>query len=153
MKDTSHEWTLGMLSYNHLDQDQASVCRFLRRIISPPFSQNQLPIVEPRHKFHFNDEPLNKAILKGDNNCSSYRELEQSIQKDDPQFQIPRLAALYAKFWNTKVFSISVAKDFNQVLEILMAGYLDTAAHKFGHQGINLNRLCPWQEPCCSAMP
>ena len=120
MQDTDHNWTLGMLSYNHLKQKTDSVYRFLSRIQQKPFNI-ELPIVKPRHSFETPNTKIRTGIIKRDESCNSYRSLEKSIQEDDHSFKIPRLAALYDYVCKSKVASISVAKDFNQIVEILMA--------------------------------
>ena len=143
MQDTSHNWTLGMLSYNHLRQNIDSVHRFLSRIQLKPFNV-ELPIAKPRHSFDIDNISICTDILERDASCNSYRSLEQSIQQDDQSFKIPRLAALYDYVCKSKVASISVAKDFNQIVEILMAGSLSAAPPLLRHQGLNLDRRPVW---------
>ena len=143
MQDTDHNWTLGMLSYNHLGQDIDSVHRFLNRIQQKPFNI-ELPIVKPRHSFEAPNIKICADTLERDASCNSYRLIEQSIQQDDQTFKIPRLAALYDYVCKSKVASISVAKDFNQIVEILMAGSLSAAPPLLRHQGINLDRRPVW---------
>ena len=143
MQDTSHNWTLGMLSYNHLKQNIDSVHRFLSRIQQKPFNI-ELPIVKPRHSFAPLHIKNSTDILERDASCNSYRSIEQSIQQDDQNFKIPRLAALYDYVCKSKVASISVAKDFNQIVEILMAGSLSAAPPLLRHQGLNLSRRPVW---------
>ena len=143
MQDTSHNWTLGMLSYNHLRQNIDSVHRFLSRIQLKPFNV-ELPITKPRHSFDTDNISICTDILERDASCNSYRSLEQSIQQDDQSFKIPRLAALYDYVCKSKVASISVAKDFNQIVEILMAGSLSAAPPLLRHQGLNLDRRPVW---------
>ena len=79
MQDTSHNWTLGMLSYNHLRQNIDSVHRFLSRIQLKPFNV-ELPITKPRHSFDTDNISICTDILERDASCNSYRSLEQSIQ-------------------------------------------------------------------------
>ena len=143
MQDTDHNWTLGMLSYNHLKQKTDSVYRFLSRIQQKPFNI-ELPIVKPRHSFETPNTKIRTGIIKRDESCNSYRSLEKSIQEDDHSFKIPRLAALYDYVCKSKVASISVAKDFNQIVEILMAGSLSSAPPLLRHQGLNLDRRPVW---------
>ena len=143
MQDTGHNWTLGMLSYNHLNQNIDSVHRFLSRIQQKPFNI-ELPIVKPRYLFEAPNMKICTDILERDASCTSYRLIEQSIQQDDQSFKIPRLAALYDYVCKSKVAAISVAKDFNQIVEILMAGSLSAAPPLLRHQGLNLNRRPIW---------
>ena len=144
MQDTGHNWTLGMLSYNHLRQNIDSVHRFLSRIQEKPFNV-ELPIVKPRHSLEIPNIKICTDILKRDASCNSYRLIEQSIQQDDQNFKIPRLAALYDYVCKSKVASISVAKDFNQIVEILMAGSLSAAPPLLRHQGVNIERRSVWE--------
>lgn len=145
MQDTGHDWTLGMLSYNHLKQNKQSVHRFLSRIQNDPFNIN-LPIVQPRHSFFgLSENDIDEAVLQRDADCHTYRSIEQSIQQDDQHFQIPRLAALYDYVCKSKVAGVSVAKDFNQIIEILMAGSLSAAPPLLRHQGLKLDRRPVWQ--------
>ena len=139
MQDTHHNWTLGLLSYNHLEQNPSSVHRFLKRIQKEPFSVN-LPISTPRHEYAPKDELSLKLGRTNDDNCKTYRSLEQSIQQDDQDFKIPRLAALYDYVCKSKVAGVSVAKDFNKIIEILMAGSLIAAPPLLRHQGLQLDR-------------
>ena len=143
MQDTKHDWTLGMLSYNHLKQKTDSVYRFLSRIQQKPFNI-ELPIVKPRHSFETPNTKIRTGIIKRDESCNSYRSLEKSIQEDDHSFKIPRLAALYDYVCKSKVASISVAKDFNQIVEILMAGSLSSAPPLLRHQGLSIERCPVW---------
>ena len=143
MQDTGHNWTLGMLSYNHLKQNIDSVFRFLSRIQQKPFNI-ELPIVKPRHSFDAQNTKICTDILKRDEKCNTYRTIEKSIQEDDQNFKIPRLAALYDYVCKSKVASISVAKDFNQIVEILMAGSLSSAPPLLRHQGLSLERRPVW---------
>ena len=145
MQDTGHDWTLGMLSYNHLKQNQQSVHRFLRRIQNDPFNID-LPIVQPRHTFFNQSESeVEEAVLQRDADCRTYRSIEQSIQQDDHYFKIPRLAALYDYVCKSKVAGISVARDFNKIIEILMAGSLSAAPPLLRHQGLKLDRRPVWE--------
>ena len=140
MQDTNHEWTLGMLSYNHLRQNRDSVHRFLNRIQEKPFNID-LPIVKPRYTLDTQDMNTHQDILKRDLSCNSYRALEKSIQQEDSNFKIPRLAALYDYVCRSKVAGISVARDFNQIVEILLAGSLSlTPSRLLQHQGVHLKR-------------
>ena len=140
MQDTNHNWTFGMLSYNHLGQNRDSVYRFLNRIQANPFNI-ELPIVRPRHSFNDQDISICEDILKRDLSCSSYRALEKSIQHEDKDFKAPRLAALYDYVCKSKVAGISVAKDFNQIVEILLAGSLSLTPNRLlQHQGVQLKR-------------
>ena len=140
MQDTNHDWTLGMLSYNHLGQNSDSVHRFLNRIQEKPFNID-LPIVKPRHPLDSQNTNTFKDRLKRDLNCNSYRALEKSIQQEDNDFRIPRLAALYDYVCKSKVAGISVAKDFNQIIEILLAGSLRLTPNRLlQHQGVQLKR-------------
>ena len=143
MQDTDHNWTLGMLSYNHLKQNIDSVYRFLSRIQQKPFNI-ELPIVKPRHSFETPNTKICADTIKRDEGCNTYRSIEKSIQEDDQSFRIPRLAALYDYVCKSKVASISVAKDFNQIVEILMAGSLSSAPPLLRHQGLSIERRPAW---------
>ena len=143
MQDTDHDWTFGMLSYNHLKQNIQSVHRFISRIQQKPFNID-LPIVKPRHSFDLANVKINSALLERDAKCKSYRMIEQSIQQDDQNFRIPRLAALYDYVCKSKVAEISVARDFNQIIEILMAGSLSSAPPLLHHQGLHIDRRPVW---------
>ena len=140
MQDSNHDWTLGMLSYNHLKQNINSVHRFLNRIREKPFNID-LPIVEPKYSFDTQSTKICTEILERDLSCNTYRAIERSIQQDDSEFKIPRLAALYDYVCKSKVAGISVAKDFNQIIEILNAASLSLTPNRLlQHQGVQLKR-------------
>lgn len=144
MQDTCHAWTFGMLSYNHLNQIPQSVDRFIERIQQKPFNI-ELPVVKPRHPFFTSNAQISSIMKTRDTSCQSYRQLEASIQQDDPQFCIPKLAALYDYVCKGKVAGISVARDFNQITEILLACSLSMTPERLvQHRGVNLIRHTPW---------
>jgi hypothetical protein len=116
---TGHRHLLGMVSYNHFLHGEWLNRRFLGALLQPPY-QDSLVVPPPRH-------PLLPAPLWDDLPVpatlgSLERWLEQTMQEP---FRAPVLLRRYMQFGNARVVGLSLARDFNQITEILMHCDLD----------------------------
>jgi hypothetical protein len=114
---TGHPHLLGMVSYNHFQHSEALHRRFLRHLFQPPFVAD-IAVPPPRHPFpslsdhqdSHHSEPLH-----------SLSQLERSLEQEFQEpFRVPLLLKKYMVFGNARVAGVSLAKDFNQICEILM---------------------------------
>ena len=115
---TGHDQLLGMVSYNHFQHSEALRRRFLEHLLQPPFVANVV-VPPPRHPF-----PALPRTAGHDDSSSRpttlsalERSLEQAFQEP---FRAPLLLKKYMLFGNARVAGVSLAKDFNQICEILM---------------------------------
>lgn len=111
---TDHQHLLGMVSYNHFAHGDALNRRFLDSLLAPPY-RDPLGVPQPRHPLprqHGPSDPLPS---------SHFGELERSLEVHYQEpFRVPVLMRCYAQFGNAKVAGLSLARDFNQITEILM---------------------------------
>lgn len=109
----------GLVSYNHFAYSDAVNREFLSAMLRPPFLDLSTPCPQPRH-------PV--AGLKPDPSPSpvdSIQILERQIQaRLDPGFRLPVLLRQYINLMEARVRNLSLARDFNQITEILMAADL-----------------------------
>jgi hypothetical protein len=109
----------GLVSYNHFAYDDAVNERFLGSLMRPPFRDDLHPSPEPRH-------PLT-AIQAGTDAgpAQTIQELELQIRTElEPAFRLPVLLRQYINLMEARVRNLSLARDFNQITEILMAADL-----------------------------
>ena len=139
---TDHRWTLGLMSFCQIGQPQALVERFLERLRLPPFCARHLEIPRPRHPvpgLH-----ATAAAHPADLDCSTYRELELQLRRDDDRFRVPGLVRLNASLSGARVAGFSIALDFNQIIEILMACDGWEPAPAQSHPALVLPHRSPW---------
>lgn len=111
---TGHRHLLGMVSYNHFEHGEALNRRFLGALLQSPY-RDALVVPPPRHPLvppPVCDElpapaPLGPLELQ----------LEEAFQEP---FRVPVLLRRYMQFGNARVAGLSLARDFNQITEILM---------------------------------
>jgi hypothetical protein len=115
---TGHCQLLGMVSYNHFQHSATLQQRFLSALLHPPFSADP-GVPPPRHPFQLPSQgPEGNAAAC---TAQSLGELESNLQKEfQDDFRVPLLLRKYMSFGNARVVGLSLAKDFNQICEILM---------------------------------
>jgi hypothetical protein len=109
----------GLVSYNHFAHADAVNQQFLSSLMRPPFLDTRHPCPQPRH-------PL-AGIGPGEHpgKARTIQELEQQIRSDlAPSFRLPVLLRQYINLMEARVRNLSLARDFNQITEILMAADL-----------------------------
>jgi hypothetical protein len=116
---TGHHHLLGMVSYNHFEHGEALNRSFLASLMIPPF-RDPLEVPPPRHPLAPAEQPLDPLAAK------HYGDLERGLEEryQEP-FRVPVLMRCYAQFGNARVAGLSLARDFNQITEILMHCDLD----------------------------
>ena len=109
----------GLVSYNHFAFGNEVNEHFLRSLLRPPFHDADQPCPLPRHPvngIHPSAQPGSSHSIQG---------LEQEIQQQlDANFRLPVLLRQYINLMEARVRNLSLALDFNQITEILMAADL-----------------------------
>ncbi|MEB3156166.1 MAG: GNAT family N-acetyltransferase [Cyanobacteriota bacterium] len=114
---TGHPQLLGMVAYNHFQHSPPLRRRFLGELLQPPFRAD-LTVPPPRHLFP--DLPPS-AVTAGATRAETLSELERSLEQTFQEpFRVPLLLKKYMAFGNARVVGVSLARDFNQICEILM---------------------------------
>lgn len=141
---TGHDQLLGMVSYNHLQHSEGLHRRFLGGLLQPPFAST-VAIPQPRHPFPLtNQEGLAEYQSPA---ISNLKALEQHLQESTPEpFRAPLLLKKYMSFGNARVAGLSLARDFNQICEILMLSDLNKLK-PLQRRELVVNALAPvWQD-------
>jgi hypothetical protein len=118
---TGHHHLLGMVSFNHFQHSVSLSRSFLAGLALPPF-HGVLKVPTARHAIGALPPADEFSITSWDNMGHLERTLEQRFQEP---FRVPILLRRYFEFGNAKVIGLSVAKDFNQITEILTHCDLD----------------------------
>lgn len=140
---TEHRWTLGLMSFCQIGQPEHLVERFLERLRLPPFCVvSPLTLPRPRHPVPGLHET--GAADPEDLGCHNYRELEQHLRLIDDRFKVPGLVRLNASLSGARVAGFSIARDFNQIIEILMACDGWEPAPAQSHPALVLPHRRPW---------
>ena len=109
----------GLVSYNHFAHSDAVNAAFLTAMMRPPYRRQGVDLPVPRH-------PI--AGISPDDNphpSSNIQALEQEIRRQHSEnFRLPVLLRQYFNLMEAKVCDLSLARDFNQITEILMAANL-----------------------------
>ena len=144
---TGHTNLLGMVSFNHLQHSESLYGSFLASLLRQPFGEDQ-GIPPARHPFPARAEESWEAGLAPavDSLGKLERRLEQHFEEP---FRAPLLLKKYISFGNAKVISLSLARDFNQICEILMRCDLQ-ALRPMQQKVWTVNNLIPVWE---TAMP
>ncbi len=109
----------GLVSYNHFAYDETVNREFLSTLLRPPFLDPSSPHPQPRHPVAGLAPAPSPAAV------ASIQELELHIRHDlDPSFRLPVLLRQYFNLMEASVRNLSLARDFNQITEILMAADL-----------------------------
>jgi hypothetical protein len=115
---TGHTTLMGMVSFNHHQHSKRLYSSFLTAILQKPFGEDY-GIPPARHPFPLQTEGSHETGLPpvADTLGELERILEQTFQES---FRAPLLLKKYISFGNAKVIGLSLARDFNQICEILM---------------------------------
>lgn len=109
----------GLVSYNHFAYSESVNRLFLSSLMRPPFLDTNPGCPEPRHPLSW-IQPSHQA-----GSADSIQGLEQQIREElDPTFRLPVLLRQYINLMGAQVRNLSIARDFNQITEILMAANL-----------------------------
>lgn len=110
----------GLVSYNHFAYDDAVNRAFLGTLMRPPFLDPSSPHPQPRHPLDgLAPDPRPAGV-------ATIQELELDIRhRLDPAFRLPVLLRQYINLMEARVRNLSLARDFNQITEILMAAELE----------------------------
>ena len=109
----------GLVSYNHFAHSDAVNKAFLSALMRPPYRRTSPTLPPPRH-------PIND-IQPSDSThpIGNVQALAVAIrQEHSADFRLPVLLRQYFNLMEAKVCDLSLAKDFNQITEILMAADL-----------------------------
>ena len=109
----------GLVSYNHFAHSEAVNTTFLSALLRPPYRRTSPTLPPPRH-------PIND-IQPSDSThpIGNVQALEVAIrQEHSKDFRLPVLLRQYFNLMEAKVCDLSLARDFNQITEILMAADL-----------------------------
>jgi hypothetical protein len=127
---TGHTDLFGMVSFNHLQHSESLNTSFLAALLKPPFGEDD-GIPPARYPFPARAEEIREPGFAPIANTLA--ELERILERNfEEPFRAPLLLKKYTSFGNAKVISLSLARDFNQICEILMRS--------------NLNQLQPRQQ-------
>ena len=118
---TGHRHLLGMVSFNHFQHSSELSRCFLAGLGRAPY-RGDLVVPPPRHPVLDLAEAPDLALSAQ----ASLAELEQALERrfQEP-FRVPVLLRRYFDFGNARVIGLSVARDFNQITEILTHCDLD----------------------------
>ncbi|WP_115022446.1 GNAT family N-acyltransferase [Synechococcus sp. UW69] len=109
----------GLVSYNHFAHSDAVNTAFLTALMRPPYRRISPVLPPPRH-------PIND--IQPDDNIhpiGNVQALEVAIREEhSDDFRLPVLLRQYFNLMEAKVCDLSLARDFNQITEILMAADL-----------------------------
>lgn len=106
----------GLVSYNHFAHADAVNQRFLATLMQPPFLDIGESIPPPRYPVP-GIKPADALIA-----VATIQGLEQEIRRQlEPTFRLPVLLRQYINLMEARVRNLSLARDFNQITEILMA--------------------------------
>ena len=109
----------GLVSYNHFAHSDAVNNAFLQALMQPPYRREDLNLPAPRH-------PIAGIQAKPTPHPSGHiQALEQDIRSTHSDaFRLPILLRQYFNLMQAHVCNLSLARDFNQITEILMAANL-----------------------------
>ena len=109
----------GLVSYNHFAYSDAVNTAFLSALMRPPYRKTSPALPPPRH-------PINDIHPDDSSHpISNVQALEVAIrQEHSDDFRLPVLLRQYFNLMEAKVCNLSLARDFNQITEILMAADL-----------------------------
>ena len=109
----------GLVSYNHFAHSDAVNNAFLQALMQPPYRREDLNLPAPRH-------PIAGIQAKPTPHPSGHiQALEQDIRSTHSDaFRLPILLRQYFNLMQAQVCNLSLARDFNQITEILMAANL-----------------------------
>ncbi len=116
---SGYELLHGLVSYNHFAHGDAVNAAFLKAMLRPPYRRLGGELPAPRHPvlgIQADDTPHPSGNIQA---------LEQEIRSHySDDFRLPVLLRQYFNLMEAKVCDLSLARDFNQITEILMAANL-----------------------------
>ena len=116
---SGYELLHGLVSYNHFAHGDAVNAAFLKAMMRPPYRRQGDRLPAPRHPvpgIQPDDTPHPSGNIQAP---------EQDIRKrHSDDFHLPVLLRQYFNLMEAKVCNLSLARDFNQITEILMAADL-----------------------------
>jgi len=147
---TNHRYILGLMSFRYVSQQSWADWLFLDRIQRPPYNQS-LPIPAGRHPLAF-PPGIPKPPLQ-DEGSSDLEALARQIRGLEAEqapppgntFKLPGLIRIYSRFTQARVAGLTVARDFNQVVEILIGTDLQSASQGSRHPGLEIPYREPWR--------
>ena len=140
---TGHTNLLGMVSFNHLQHSENLNHSFLAALLRPPFGEDDgLP--PARYPFPLRAEGNNQPGFAPLSNKLAELELILEQHFEEP-FRAPLLLKKYTSFGNAKVISLSLARDFNQICEILMRCDLSKLQPKQRKELVVKNLIPVWK--------
>ena len=109
----------GLVSYNHFAHSDAVNTAFLSALMRPPYRRIGVPLPEPRY-------PVNGIEASTTPHPSGHiQALELHIREQlSDDFRLPVLLRQYFNLMQAQVCDLSLALDFNQITEVLMAADL-----------------------------
>lgn len=111
---TGHQHVLGLVSYNQFAHADQLNRHFLASLLAPPF-RDPLSAPPPRYPITGLPDPCDAQP------ASTLRELENQLSECYKKpFKVPVLLRRYRQLANARVMGLALAKDFNQITEILM---------------------------------
>ena len=109
----------GLVSYNHFAYADAVNEVFLSNLMQPPYRQSEPKLPAPRHPV----ETIRASEVPSD--IPNVQALEVEIRSNHADtFRLPVLLRQYFNLMEARVCGLSLAKDFNQITEILMSADL-----------------------------
>ena len=140
---TGHTTLMGMVSFNHHQHSERLCSSFFTALMQKPFGED-CGIPPARHPFPLQTEGSHETGLPpvADTLGELERILEQTFQES---FRAPLLLKKYINFGNAQVIGLSLARDFNQICEILMHCDLK-ALRPRQHKEFVVNNIIPiWE--------
>ena len=116
---SGYELLHGLVSYNHFAHSDAVNSAFLSALLRPPYRRLDTPLPAPRHPvpgIRADDTPHPSGHIQ-----ALEQEIRQTLSDD---FRLPVLLRQYVNLMQAEVCDLSLALDFNQITEILMAADL-----------------------------
>ena len=109
----------GLVSYNHFAYADAVNEVFLSNLMQPPYRQSEPRLPAPRHPV----ETIRPSDAPSD--IPNVQALEVEIRSHHADtFRLPVLLRQYFNLMEARVCGLSLARDFNQITEILMSADL-----------------------------
>ena len=109
----------GLVSYNHFAYADAVNEVFLSNLMQPPYRQSEPTLPAPRHPV----ETIRASDAPSD--IPNVQALEVEIRSHHADtFRLPVLLRQYFNLMEARVCGLSLARDFNQITEILMSADL-----------------------------
>ncbi|MCP9851221.1 GNAT family N-acetyltransferase [Cyanobium sp. Morenito 9A2] len=116
---TGHRHALGMVSYNHFQHSDELHQAFIKALMKAPF-YGDFSVPSPRHHWPSHskeDDDTDQQTWEP----NELRALELVLRnRYDDTFRLPLLLRKYWQLANARVVGLSLARDFNQICEILM---------------------------------